>query len=73
VRFCGAEGCSDVLGLLSPSGRFLAVEVKRVGGRLTERQRGFLDAINRAGGLGVVVHSAAELQQALADAQGADP
>jgi hypothetical protein len=65
VRFNGAAGCSDVLGLLPPSGRFLAVEVKRPGRKPTASQQGFLDAVTAAGGLAVCVHSVRELQAAL--------
>jgi hypothetical protein len=68
VKFCGAEGCADVLGLLPPSGRFLAVEVKRPGGRPTAAQAAFLANVAAAGGLALVVHSAAELRAALAAA-----
>src|SRR5262245_11385304 len=48
VRF-GVEGLPDVLGLLPPAGRLLAVECKRPGGRLTDAQRAALANIAAAG------------------------
>lgn len=64
-RFNGARGCSDILGVLPRSGRFLAVEVKRPGGKLTPDQAAFLDRIRAAGGLALVVRSDRELEAAL--------
>lgn len=65
VRFCSAKGVSDVLGILPPAGRMLAVEVKQPGRKPTPDQAAFLEQVRRAGGLGVVVHDLAELQAAL--------
>jgi hypothetical protein len=65
VRFNGAKGCSDLLGLLPPSGRFLAVECKMRGNKPTADQQGFLDVVAAAGGLAVVVHDVADLAEAL--------
>jgi hypothetical protein len=64
VRFA-VEGCSDILGVLPPSGRLLAVEVKRPGGKLTPAQAAFIDHVRAAGGLGVVVRSVDDLAAAL--------
>ena len=67
IRY-GKTGSSDFLGVC-PDGRFLAVECKRPkGGVLTAAQREFLDAINRNGGLGIVVTSAEELNNQLKEA-----
>jgi len=49
-------GVSDILGVL-PDGRFLAIEVKTRRGRLTQRQKFFLAAVNQKGGLGFVARS----------------
>jgi hypothetical protein len=65
IRF-NADGVSDVLGLLPPSGRFLAIECKRKGGRVRPKQRAFLANVEAAGGLAVVVQSIDELAAALA-------
>jgi hypothetical protein len=46
-------------------GVFLAVECKVPGGKTTESQRAFLDAVAAAGGLAVVVTSVKELEAAL--------
>ncbi len=66
IRFNGAKGCADVLGLLPPSGRFLAIECKMPGRSTTADQAAFLDAVRTAGGLALVVHDVAELAAALA-------
>jgi hypothetical protein len=64
-RFASAPGISDLLGLLRPSGRLLAIEVKRPGGQLRPEQEAFLDVIRSNGGLALCVHSLGELQAAL--------
>lgn len=61
--FVGLKGVSDILGLLPPHGRFLAVETKRpaipaIGqpaGRLSADQRHFLGRVAMLGGVGVCV------------------
>jgi hypothetical protein len=65
VRFTSARGCSDLVAVLPPAGRFAGIEVKRPGGRLTADQESFLAAVRRAGGLGLVVHSVSELVEEL--------
>ncbi len=62
-RFAGVEGISDIIGLLRPSGRLLAIEVKRPGRQPTPEQDTFLDVIRASGGLALCVHSLWELQQ----------
>jgi hypothetical protein len=64
-RFCSASGVSDIIGLLLPTGRVLAVECKRRGGVLTAPQRQFLAAVNAAGGLGVVIDDVKALEAIL--------
>ena len=64
VRF-GPAGQADILGLLPPSGRLLAIEVKRPGGRVRAAQKAFLAAIAAAGGVALVVHSVDELAAGL--------
>ena len=65
-----AVGSSDLIGWTS-QGRFLAVEVKvpgspgHAGGRVTPQQQAFIDAVNRAGGLGLVARSEQDLINAL--------
>jgi hypothetical protein len=57
----GLVGSSDILGVLPPSGRLLAVEVKRPGGRPTPHQQAFLDQVRAAGGVAAVVRDVADL------------
>jgi hypothetical protein len=61
----GLVGSSDILGILAPSGKLLAVECKRPGGRVSEAQRHFLDAVTAAGGLALVIADARDLEAAL--------
>lgn len=63
VRF-GTPGVSDILGVL-PGGRFLAIEVKRPGGKLSAEQAAFLSRVRMAGGLALVVTSLGELREGL--------
>jgi hypothetical protein len=73
--FRGLRGVSDILGVLPRTldvggrcvtvGVFLAVEVKSARGRLTPEQAAFADAVRRAGGVSLVVHSLKELMDAL--------
>ena len=46
-------GVSDIIGM-TRTGRFFAIEVKRPGDQLTEKQRLFLDAVRHHGGIAVV-------------------
>lgn len=74
-KFVGMKGVSDILAVLPPGGRLLAVETKRPdGGRLTDDQRAFLEAVCAAGGLALVVDDVAQLIAALEEADRAqDP
>src|SRR5262245_36942321 len=73
IRFNGAEGCSDILGLL-PGGRFapprdygvpLAVEVKRPGQKPTLKQSAFLEAFRGGGGIAIVATSIGDVESVL--------
>ena len=75
-RFVGLHGVSDILGILSQSvavvgegnlrfGNLLAVEVKRIGQKPRPEQAAFLERVNALGGVGICVHSVAELQARL--------
>lgn len=61
----GFAGCPDILGMLK-GGRFLAIEVKRPGGRLSTAQHAFLYRVEHDGGLGFMAESVADVQQRLA-------
>lgn len=58
------KGCSDILGC-TVTGRFLAVECKGTGKKPSDEQRAFLEAVNRAGGLGICVDDPKLLAEAL--------
>jgi len=68
MRFSSMAGISDILGILPPSGRFLAIECKRPGNKPTAEQDAFLDIVRQCGGIAVCVRSIDELEQALTDA-----
>lgn len=55
--------CSDILACWR--GRFLALEVKRPGGRATAGQGEFLSAVREAGGLAAVVDSVRDVERLL--------
>lgn len=55
-------GMADIIGV-APGGRFVAVEVKRPGGRLTPAQQDFLLQVQFSDGLAGVVFSVDELNQ----------
>lgn len=59
------SGVSDIVGVL-PGGKILCVEVKNsTGGRLSDEQASFLDAIRRRGGVAVVINDAEDLAEIL--------
>lgn len=65
VRF-GVPGCADILGVISPSGRFLAIECKKATGRQSEDQKRFERMVTSMGGLYVLARSVADVDAALA-------
>ena len=62
VKFHDIEGCSDLIGQLRESGRWLAVECKRPSTRkdATEAQLAFLKRVREFGGVAFVAASADE-------------
>jgi hypothetical protein len=54
VRF-GLVGSADLIGCYA--GRFLAIETKAPGGRLTKEQAAFRDAVQRTGGVWILARS----------------
>lgn len=61
----GFKGCSDILGMLK-GGRFLACEVKREGGQVTDDQAAFLGRVNADGGLGFIARDLDDCRYVLA-------
>ncbi len=70
VRYGLADERADLVGLLSPSGRFLAVEVKTATGRVKPEQLQWLALVRRFGGFAAVVRSVDEALAAVARARG---
>ena len=58
------NGSSDLIGWTA-TGRFLAFEIKTRRGKLTEEQARFLKAVNRSGGVGLVLRSVEEFKEGL--------
>jgi hypothetical protein len=61
--FSGAKGSADIFAIWH--GRFISIECKRTGGKMTEYQDSWLRAVRDAGGAAWVVCSAAELDEQL--------
>ncbi len=58
-------GSSDLIGLLGPSGRFIALEVKSATGRTSPAQELFLALVRKRGGFAAIVRSPAEALAAI--------
>jgi hypothetical protein len=65
VRYGLCVGSADLIGVLAPSGRFLAIEVKSPVGRASTEQKQFLELVRRCGGFGCVVRSVEEALAAI--------
>lgn len=68
-RFGLAVGSADLVGILGPSGRFFALEVKTSEGRLTSEQTAWLALVRKRGGFACVVRGVDEARAALARAR----
>lgn len=64
VRYGLAPGSADLVGL-TRNGRFLALEIKAPDGVVSQAQRAWLALVERMGGVGRVVRSVAEAQDAV--------
>lgn len=65
VQYGLCVGSADLVGLLAPSGRFVALEIKTEAGRLTKEQRAFLAHVRQMGGFAAVVRSVEEARAAV--------
>ena len=65
----GKVGSADILGILKPSGRFLAIEVKKPGEKPSDEQIAFLWAIRDAGGVAIVAYSLDDVRKVLYPSQ----
>lgn len=68
MKFGLVVGASDLIGIVKPHGRFLALEVKTARGRLTKEQTQFLLLVNRMGGVARLVRSTQEAACAVSEA-----
>ena|ERR1035437_757814 len=64
IRYGLCVGSSDLIGF-TKDGRFLAIEVKTATGKPTDEQINFIDAVNRAGGVGFICRSVEQLKMKL--------
>lgn len=55
-HFNGRKGVADILGVTA-NGRFVAIECKKPGGKVSSEQRAFLDMVQARGGVGIVLDS----------------
>jgi hypothetical protein len=62
------KGSADIIGLLPPDGRFIAIETKAPDGRLSAEQREFLEMIKQQSDLTVVAKSYRDIETALREA-----
>ena len=66
IKFGLCVGSSDLIGL-TPTGRFLAVEIKPPTGKATHEQLRFIEAVRARGGIAGIARSPAEALALLAD------
>lgn len=70
IRYGLALGSSDLIGILVPEGRFIALEVKAPNGKgPTPEQERFLALVRRSGGVAAVVRSVEDVQQVIVAAR----
>lgn len=58
------NGIPDIIGM-TPSGRFIGVEVKKPGGKPSDAQKAIVERINASGGIACIVESLGQLIQNL--------
>lgn len=64
-RFGLCRGSADLIGILAPTGRLIALECKTEVGRLSEEQRLFLAHVRARGGFACVVRSVEDFMGAM--------
>lgn len=57
----GVKGAADILGIIPPDGKFVAIECKTKNGKLTEYQKNFGEEVKKRGGIYLVIRSIDEL------------
>lgn len=63
MRF-GMKGSPDIIGILK-DGKFLAIEVKRKGGKMTSEQIVFFERINENGGVAILAYKLEDVMKEL--------
>lgn len=63
----GLKGSADIMGIIAPAGRFLAIEVKTGSAKQNKNQLAFARMIEKMGGIYVVARSLSDLQFLLPD------
>ena len=66
VRF-GLQGSADILGIMAPHGRLLAIEVKAGAGRQSEQQVRFQEMVTNHGGLYILARSVEDVAAVLGE------
>ncbi len=69
IRYGLTTGAADLVGVLAPSGRWFALEVKSAKGQLTPEQTLWLALVRRMGGFAGVVRSVDDARAALVRAR----
>jgi hypothetical protein len=64
----GKKGSADIIGLLPPDGKFIAIETKAPDGRLSPEQKQFLEEIRGLGGMAILARSYRDIEAALIEA-----
>ena len=59
------KGASDLIGILSPNGRLVALEAKTGEATTTKEQKLFLNLVRKRGGFAAVFHTVEEAKAAL--------
>ena len=63
VRF-NPIGTSDIIGIMSPNGRFISIECKRLGGKMTTEQKIMKRVIEKFGGLHIFAEKESDVTTA---------
>lgn len=66
-------GTADIIGVVPPHGRFIAVEVKRPGGNVSENQKRWLAVVRQFGGVSGIATNVDEALALVAEARAYSP
>lgn len=68
VRYGLGQGGADLVGVLGPDGRMVALEVKTFNGKLSHAQSCWLESVRKKGGIAAVVRSVEDAFRVLDEA-----